>query len=314
MTARKKWILLFGCALLALWVALADRGNSQPSYKGRTLREWAMIRAFSHPENLVADAEEAICNTGTNGIPTALGWVSYNPAESRINSFRWKLSRLPLPQVLNDALLRPFHEQERLGYCIDVVFYLLNTNAASAIPALAQIAKTNRDVVVAERAVRALWRIGPQTIPELVGIIEDTNSFARADAVYKLGLIQHQRHDPAVASLFLKSAQDPDANVSANAVEWLGRMSTPVQDAIPVLIAALRSSHPLTRVEAARALAQYGAGALPAVPQLEVNLHDLDFLVRIEAAMALGKIAPERFTKAPDQILKLYTPEPAAPR
>ena len=300
MNVRRKWILLFVGVILTFGLVWVGTQESKPRYKGHTLYECAMIVVrYGRPENTIREAEEGIRQLGTNGMHTVLEWITYRAADHPVAVFRGELSHLPLPERIRTTLLKPFEEEEFLAHYAGAVFRILNTNAASTIPALVQIVKTNRNPEVGRRALSALYSIGPQTIPQLVAIIDDPTMRVRAEAVQVLG--QFAWHLPALGPLILKYAQDSDDRVSEYAAAALGSKIAPPEDTIPVLIIALESKYPGTRAAAAESLGRYGPEAIQAVPKLKANLLDADANVRRHIAEALSKIVPVATTNAPSQ-------------
>lgn len=88
---------------------------------------------------------------------------------------------------------------------------------------------------------------------------------------------------------------------AANALAVIG-----VQ-AVPILIAALKDSHPRVRANAAQALGNIPAGTEASVPELVKLLNDRDAAVRSHAAWSLGKLGStglgrETFNKVADEM------------
>lgn len=292
--------------LLALVVVWGSWGEAQPRYQGRTLQEWATARVCGRPSGFFNTADEAIRAIGTNGIPTALGWITSDPSASKIAVFRRRLAQWALPQAAKKVLLRPFEQREIRGHFADHCFFLWGTNAASAIPDLAYIARTNRNMVTADWAVIALGRIGPPSVPRLIEVAADRNSLARAKALDVL--VGFCRDDQNVAPLFLVYAQDSDERVARVAIEWLGVKINPIEQSIPILIAALDSKHSIVRGYAARSLGNYSNEASVAVPKLEAYRMDTDSFVRLQVAEALPKIGFKAVTNSGDQTIQPHSP------
>ncbi|HVU87244.1 MAG TPA: HEAT repeat domain-containing protein [Pirellulales bacterium] len=77
--------------------------------------------------------------------------------------------------------------------------------------------------------------------------------------------------------------------IKETAVDALGRIGT---QAVPTLVKTLDDPNPRVRAEAARALARIGPEATEAVPALMARLDDPDEDVRQASARALGQVGP----------------------
>jgi HEAT repeat protein len=128
----------------------------------------------------------------------------------------------------------------------------LAAGKADAVPVLAAVLRTSDAAETRWRAADALGRIG--------------------DAAR-----------PAAAEL-IRALDDPDPHVGAVAARSLGDLAPDVPVAVPALVRAF------PRVEAVRAVAEYGPVAAEAVEPLTGLLAHADPAVRWNAARALGKL------------------------
>ena len=107
-------------------------------------------------------------------------------------------------------------------------------------------------------------------------------------AAYGLALIGNQDVPAAVPAL-LQAAKDTDKDVRRTAVSGLGDIESTPELAIPAIVVVLEKDESYA---AARALAQFGPKAAPAIRPLMKALGYKDSLARSSAAEALGKIGP----------------------
>jgi hypothetical protein len=102
------------------------------------------------------DAEVAIRQIGTNGIPFLLKWVSYQPPRwlTAVRGLVCKEGSVDRPKAL--ALL--FRQEDRADGVFDA-FLLLGAAAAPAIPDLAGVAANTQKPAAAQRARICIWAI-----------------------------------------------------------------------------------------------------------------------------------------------------------
>jgi hypothetical protein len=98
---------------------------------------------------------------------------------------------------------------------------------------------------------------------------------------------------------------------SQAAADALGRIGPP---AVPDLIAALQSTDPEVRLQAAQVLARMGSDARDAVPYLIRLLDDPDERIRKTAARTLGRVGPDAAPAVPALMRSLLQPTPAPPQ
>jgi HEAT repeat protein len=86
---------------------------------------------------------------------------------------------------------------------------------------------------------------------------------------------------------------DADEKVQIQGAHGLSLRGADAARAVPALVHALESSHPVVRAQAALALGRIGPNARNAVMPLIAVLNDSEWLVRRQAALALGEIGPD---------------------
>lgn len=153
-----------------------------------------------------------------------------------------------------------------------------------SVPPLIEVLK-NPDPDIRWKAAVALGEIGdPRGIDPLVKLLDDSDRFVRSRAAYALIHIG----PPAVPSLS-GALNNPDATVRLGVVGVLGKIGDP--QAISALINALADRSPDVRQEAISALSRQGDRAIAA---LSDRLHDPDHFIRRRAVLALAGMKDEK--------------------
>lgn len=132
-------------------------------------------------------------------------------------------------------------------------------------------------------------------IPVFASKIGNENPRDRRAAAHGLALIGNQDVSAALPAL-LQAAKDTDKDVRRTAVMGLGDIGAPPEHAIPAIVAVLESDESYT---AARALAEFGPKAEPAIGPLTKALSYKNSIARSSSAEALGKIGPAARASAP---------------
>ncbi|GAX41682.1 hypothetical protein NIES4075_26790 [Tolypothrix sp. NIES-4075] len=178
------------------------------------------------------------------------------------------------------------------------------TETASAVPALIQALKNDKEADVRKDAAEALGRIGEKAasaVPALIQALKnDKEANVRLFAASGLRGIGKEAASavPALAEA-LKSDKEPD--VRSIAVEALGRIGEKAASAVPTLTEALKNDNEADlHSSAAEALGRIGEKAASAVPTLtEALKNDKEADVRLSAADALGSIGEKAASAVP---------------
>jgi hypothetical protein len=250
----KKWLRITLVVLVVAIVGLViwkSTGPDEPVYQGRTLSSWldhhVASTAANPPYNSPGwhQAEEALRQIGTNGIPTLLEMI-------RAHDSSWKLKLVRLAE--KQRLVRFSHRYAMpLNEEAEYAFRVLGTNAASAVPELVEIYQEDLSASSQRCAALALASIGSPAkaaIPALVENFTHTNDHVRFYAV------------SAVATI----GGDPDA-------------------ILPVLKSVLKDSYKSTRWNAVVGMERYGARARSVVPELHEALKDEPIRPAVETAL-----------------------------
>jgi HEAT repeat protein len=213
-------------ALLPLTLLFITWARREPSHDGRTLSEW-----LSQPYDGRVSGEEtarAVRAMGTRVLPTLLDWLKTR--ESRTKRVISALAgRQPLIQLRFESA------EERRGIAV-AGLYVLATNAAPAIPALAVLIE---DTELGAAALNGLAAIGLPAWPELLAALTNSHREVRSAAANWLS------HDPFVEmpgtmEALLRLLHDPEAGVQSAAVHTLvncGKYPELIQPAFVALAA-----------------------------------------------------------------------------
>ena len=201
------------------------------------------------------------------------------------------LGKLQQPtQSVVASLAETLHTRDaRICQAVANALAEMGSSAVAAIPALAE-ASRRADLETSARveAIRALGKIGPETIPPLVQMLQSENLSLAAAACHALGTLGSAA-EPAVPAL-RNMIHRPEAVLRLAAVESLGEIGSPAKGAVPDLIGLLHDKDRPLRFAAAQALGRMGP---PAIRSLENALRDKDGTVRDLAAYALGEMGPD---------------------
>jgi HEAT repeat protein len=201
-----------------------------------------------------------------------------------------------LAQLGAAAVPRLVRALENEHHRLEVIYVLtqIGPDAAPATEALANLA-SDPDEQVAHESLIALAAIGPgakAAAPELAARLREADSARAAAIAYALGKIDPGA--PAARSALAKSLKSDDPHVallSAWALAQGDALSADLaSQAVPVLIAGLKSPTAEARQGAAEALGRLGKLAASAVPALEAAREDEDPSVRDAAQAALAAI------------------------
>jgi hypothetical protein len=247
------------------------------------------------PNYTTQEATDAIKAIGTKALPTFLTWLRYEQSPAK----RWVIEliyRLPLGKRKHDLWLALGGPKiSLLPKQADEGFRILGADAQSAIPELVRLAKDPRHPRPSFRAIKALGRIGPLSMPELAKLLSDTSCPNREAVVVQIA--NFATNVPSAVPMILQLTSNPAEDLSSAAVSILGTRQVPYELAVPALINGLGSKHPKTQQFAAASLGQYTTQAVQAAPALRQLLFASNLFTRYEATNALLKIQPEGFTK-----------------
>jgi HEAT repeat protein len=228
-----------------------------------------MVDRLQDPDPLVR--ESAVKIAGYFGYDECVELLLAACADPHLNVRRAALEHIPfleddrVADILRNALRDP-QAQVRAAAARALAY----TESAFALQPLLE-ALEDRDPWVRYFAARSLGRhASPEALPALARAAQsDEAHHVRASAIEALGRIGGPRAVAVLAPL----AADEDRDIARAALAGLGMVSHP--DALPPLLAALRSPQPERQLDAVRALAERGgagaAGALQWVATADAN-------------------------------------------
>jgi HEAT repeat protein len=298
-------VLLLAALLVALAALVALFAlNPEPRYQGRHLSEWILL--YWEPDTPDADkteAAEAIRAIGTNAVPDLVKWLPFKEPTAHA---RLRLRLLNLPILLPKRVREPLAVPPMLVRSLSAVsgFRALGTNAVSAIPALAVLARDSDPTAATSfLAIQALAGIGDVALPALTNNLTSLLANRRAAIAQVLGEKIHFGNNPSLRlPPLLACLQDHDPLVAAAAATSLGDLALDPDSVIPALqSAADNHGVPTVRLPAIEAIGKFGPTARAAAPFLVRALASTKADEARAGATALRRVAPEMLTNAPPQ-------------
>lgn len=211
-----------------------------------------------------------------------------------------------------------YHDGHRTGYWIKALHSAspetrcqaihalgaIGPPAEKAVPELTEILRRDPERGPRIEAALALSKLRPASrsaVPELAEALTDEELWVRMNAAIALAALGHDSQ-PAVPAL-IRALKDQMNRTNLDAFPFtiqqevavaLGRASSGTPEAVPALSETLRTADSKwVRLTVARALAEVGGEARPAVPLLRGMLRDDDPGVRRTAEEALHRIEGE---------------------
>ena len=268
MNKERRNLLLVALVAVALvagiaWLIFSSHAPTEPVYQGKRMSEWLdmLINVGGvHIYNMDADAEEAVRQIGTNGIPTLLRRL-------QVCDSKLKLRLIGLAEKQHLIKFNFVASEERNQQAM-MAFYILRADASNAVPALIAIYERKLSDMSQEAAAYALGFIGPgakAALPVLLRAAANTNA---------------------------------NADVRVATLRTLDQLDAEPKLVVPVLTRCLKESEPSVRECAGQVLMGFHSDAEAAVPALVDLLKDPDRDVRQMAEEALKAIDPETAAKA----------------
>ena len=231
----RKWnkILLVVAALgVAAALDACRPRHPEPTYKGHPLSYW-VTRYGEYRGNHFVDlgpdpaAAEAISKIGTNALPFLLNWLRYERSEAR----RWAYSTLYYSlqhapkSIPSQQLLAWADKPNRRAGFVPAAFKALGPTALPALPAIASIARDPTAPDPARRAQYALRRIGPESVPFLIQVLQDTNALNRDQVTYSIGSFSNPQRKDAIVAALTRHLLDEDIHVRFAVTNELSRIA-----------------------------------------------------------------------------------------
>ena len=165
----------------------------------------------------------AIITLTTNSLPLLIDrLLADTSSESRLEA------KLPSSLRANTAISRLLNRQRYLAACAVRAFRISGTNAACAIPAVAQLLTVTNELTVKLHAMMILSYIGLPAMPSIQEATRSPDAFVRALAVNGIERLGTNA-GPAITNV-VAALLDPDNSVRWTATNALRKLAP---DAIP---------------------------------------------------------------------------------
>jgi hypothetical protein len=265
----------FGLALVSavFWLnAVQSTTAAEPVYDGKALSEWlfALHVNLSDEEMMAAtrqnvdagrlreqkqgQAQEAIRQIGTNGLPTLLDLV--NVGEGNRRSVARRVKSKDIQKCLRDS--NPSSREAVRGMAVEG-FGLLGTNAEAAVPQLNRLLHSDSEGLM--EAANILAQMGPKGFAVLTNAVN-----SELDGILVLAIGQKCSDVQAVTRFLIASLRSSSPVTRGNAAKFLAGKDASL--AVPALIRVLDDSQDYAWRAAAISLGCYGSVAKDAVPKL----------------------------------------------
>lgn len=298
MKPSRSWCFAISLACIVTGATVCVFEHNGPYYQGKSLHSWLEnYHNFPDGSRDCLEADAAIRHFGKQAIPLLTRWIACT--DSPLQTKLCDLSKDLVPKKW-----QPYTANDRQGLAA-CGFLALGTNGAAAIPNLIAALDSAPDDSVFSTA---FFAIGPQSIPALTNAMANSNLHRRFVAVCVVSYFPLQEPrmisrnlagdnwlkntsvDESVTSALLRTMQDEDPGVRAQAAWALRRYGMGSPAVISSLIAMLQDQSPDPRHCAVKSLGRLGAAAQSALPQLKIMLNDGDFPVRDSATNAIRMI------------------------
>jgi hypothetical protein len=210
---RQIFKICFQIIFLSL-LTLLSAYASEPSYNGKPLSEWLLILKERHAFESIeeADAQEAVRQIGTNGIPTMI---------DLLNVYDERSAKKVLSKLHNKDLTawykyeeNPFSAAENVRKLALEGFSVLGTNAEFAVPQILKV------LALSDEAAHALIVVGPRGFSALTNEINDPNAGVRDTVIRAIGK-EGGGDTNAIRQLLANALKDPDTHIRLHAADFL---------------------------------------------------------------------------------------------
>lgn len=297
-------VLFLSLGLLAAPVGACAFGE-EPTYNGKTLREW-MDGLKNKEPNVRCEAVAALAALSPD--PKVVVPKLLEVLDDKDDDVRWQVYRSltkmgvaavpPLCTALKD-------DDARIRSLAAKALARLDKKSRPAIPML-QHALKDKDKKVRIEVARALWDIDRQAqtiLPVLIACLTDEDATVRLASVWAL-TVMDSAAKPAVPAL-LERLKERNTDVRVDAAWALWRIDRRAKVAIPVLVAAMKDNHYEARINIPSMLDQMRPDAVDVIPVFIELLKDRDASMRSNVASSLGSFGPKASAALPALLLAL---------
>ena len=274
-------------ALNQLFQGLKNQNSDTRQHSVRALGRIGNVFAREPLLKMLTDSDSRVVRE----VILALGWLGSEEVTEKLSEVlnsgdsescmdaAGGLGRIGSDKALNGLLDALSHQRVETRVC--VILTLGEIGAVKAVGALLQ-AVTDKDYLIRYYTVQALGHIGSeQAIKGLLQLLENSDEIMR-EVVKAIGLLGVQEAIPNL----LAALKSPSQPIRAQAAESLGQIGS--ERAIPGLIEALNDHDKYVRTRVALALA--ALGSIYSIDELIRQLQDLTPQIREQATSSLIKL------------------------
>ncbi|SPE56613.1 conserved exported hypothetical protein [Verrucomicrobia bacterium] len=308
--AMGKWVRIALAVVVASILAGLAAYGSEPSYDGRTLRDWVVAMRTGPDED---QARAVVRRLGTNSIPLLLDWLRRDERPSLTDRLRelkagvneWLARRRIIKSRLISMGTEPKPSYRSLGI---TALQELGPAGQAAIPTLILMLgdkkrKPGQVSEIAGAAYLVLPKMSPESIQPLTAALSSQDLQVYALAAGALSCIGPAARD--AIPVLERKLMDKAPVVRVSAAVTIGKLGRNPEAVVPVLAQGFREGDWGTRSYILSVLPQYKENATSAVPALievfnaTTNLSDLTNRWLHESIMVtLKQIDPEAAAKA----------------
>jgi HEAT repeat protein len=166
-----------------------------------------------------------------------------------------------LPALLNS----PRTDPNSLGVIVKQI-------GPTALPDLLGMVNSNADVMLRRKAVEVLGNAGPDALPRLLTLANDSHVMVREAALRSIGAVGPEAKE--ALPLLMRAARDDNGAMRMAAISSIGKLGAEAKTAAPLLLDALKDQFVGTRYVAIDALAAVPVDAKTALPALDAALKE----------------------------------------
>ena len=288
------WVVI-GLISLAGGIYFFKQPAASVIFRSRTVHDWAVELTYGTDQKQRDAAASALQRLGSNAVPSLVAMLNAEPAFYQPVLVEFALR---LPDKQQDAMLRSVRLVDAGGLRLSAARALaaLGPEARAAIPDLSGVIN-DTDSRVGFAAMRALGKIGPAALPVLTNVLGSPDPELRRHAALALGVMG--TNAASVAPLLVGRLNDESDLVALAASQTLRHFQRLGVTSLP----SLNYSVTTARQIAFKEETETRRGILPAlydfawqqrdpqvVPVLTARLSDPDAVLRQWAAHALGKM------------------------
>jgi HEAT repeat protein len=234
----------------------------------------------------------AINQIGTNALPFLIKWLrcDHRTLREKTVAVRWRVEeRLGIAHA-RDTIFTPFW----LAQVASIAFGALGTNAAPAIPAVAQLMRDpSSSPVTVDAAASSLVEMGDKGFMEVIQFVRERGQSNRIHAIRSLASVR-QNAGPAL-DVLMECLQDPDEQIAIESVKFFYIDTPEPEKRVAILVKGVADPRRSVRLASIESLRNYRWNA-SSLAELTRVLQDPDASIRQAASNALFEIAPEALT------------------